>query len=129
MLAAAIMAVISVIIYRLAVEKAIALNYSDDPTSTIGINAPIISSVTGALLNVVSMLILEFIYEKIAVVMTNWENHQKESTYQNALVFKMFLFNFVNLYSSVFYVAFFKGKFVGYPGHYNLLFGFQQESW
>lgn len=28
----------------------------------------------------------------------------------------MFLFQFVNYYSSCFYIAFFKGKAVGYPG-------------
>lgn len=36
---------------------------------------------------------------------------------------KMFLFQFVNYYSSCFYVAFFKGKFVGYPGDYSYMFG------
>lgn len=36
---------------------------------------------------------------------------------------KMFLFQFVNYYSSCFYVAFFKGKFVGYPGNYTYMFG------
>lgn len=36
---------------------------------------------------------------------------------------KMFLFQFVNYYSSCFYVAFFKGKFVGYPGEYMYMFG------
>lgn len=35
----------------------------------------------------------------------------------------MFLFQFVNYYSSCFYVAFFKGKFVGYPGNYAYMFG------
>lgn len=35
----------------------------------------------------------------------------------------MFLFQFVNYYSSCFYVAFFKGKFVGYPGSYTYMFG------
>lgn len=35
----------------------------------------------------------------------------------------MFLFQFVNYYSSCFYVAFFKGKFVGYPGDYAYMFG------
>lgn len=34
----------------------------------------------------------------------------------------MFLFQFVNYYSSCFYVAFFKGKFVGYPGKYAYMF-------
>lgn len=35
----------------------------------------------------------------------------------------MFLFQFVNYYSSCFYVAFFKGKFVRYPGNYIYMFG------
>lgn len=35
----------------------------------------------------------------------------------------MYLFQFVNYYSSCFYVAFFKGKFVGYPGKYTYMFG------
>lgn len=43
--------------------------------------------------------------------------------YENKLVVKMFLFQFVNYYSSCFYVAFFKGKFVGYPGNYAYMFG------
>ncbi|KAG5196263.1 hypothetical protein JEQ12_010949 [Ovis aries] len=43
--------------------------------------------------------------------------------YESSLTLKMFLFQFVNYYSSCFYVAFFKGKFVGYPGKYTYLFG------
>lgn len=43
--------------------------------------------------------------------------------YENKLTVKMFLFQFVNYYSSCFYVAFFKGKFVGYPGDYAYMFG------
>lgn len=43
--------------------------------------------------------------------------------YENKLTVKMFLFQFVNYYSSCFYVAFFKGKFVGYPGKYVYMFG------
>ena len=30
---------------------------------------------------------------------------------------------FINFYSSIFYIAFFKGRFVGYPGRYNYIFG------
>ncbi|MBN3315655.1 ANO5 protein, partial [Atractosteus spatula] len=42
--------------------------------------------------------------------------------YENRLTMKMFLFQFVNYFSSCFYVAFFKGKFVGYPGKYIYMF-------
>ena len=31
----------------------------------------------------------------------------------------MYLLQFVNHYASIFYITFFKGKFIGYPGKYN----------
>ncbi|KAF0030986.1 hypothetical protein F2P81_017717 [Scophthalmus maximus] len=37
-------------------------------------------------------------------------------------------FSFVNFYSSPVYIAFFKGRFVGYPGNYNTLFGVRNED-
>ena len=38
-----------------------------------------------------------------------------KTEYENSLTLKMFLFQFVNYYSSCFYIAFAKGKVVGYP--------------
>ena len=46
--------------------------------------------------------------------------------YENKLTMKMFFFQFVNYYSSCFYVAFFKGKFVGHPGDYTYMFGWSK---
>lgn len=46
-----------------------------------------------------------------------------QTDYENSLTMKMFLFQFVNYYSSCFYIAFFKGKFVGYPGDPVYLLG------
>lgn len=40
----------------------------------------------------------------------------------------MYLLQFVNHYASIFYIAFFKGKFIGYPGDYNRFFGYRQEE-
>ncbi|KAB0399937.1 hypothetical protein E2I00_014804 [Balaenoptera physalus] len=45
-----------------------------------------------------------------------------ESEWENSFALKMFLFQFVNLNSSIFYIAFFLGRFVGHPGKYNKLF-------
>lgn len=42
--------------------------------------------------------------------------HKTQTDFDNHLTFKVFVFQFVNYYSSIFYVAFIKGKFVGYPG-------------
>lgn len=46
-----------------------------------------------------------------------------KTDYENSLTLKMFLFQFVNYYSSCFYIAFFKGKAVGFPGDPVYLMG------
>lgn len=38
------------------------------------------------------------------------ENHRTDSDYEDSLTVKMYLFQFVNFYASVFYIAFFKGR-------------------
>jgi anoctamin-7 len=40
------------------------------------------------------------------------EFHRTDSMYEDALTIKMYLFQFVNYYSSIFYIAFFKGRLV-----------------
>ena len=54
--------------------------------------------------------------------------HKTQTEFENYLTFKIFIFQFVNYYSSIFYIAFIKGKFVGYPGHYSKLFGYRKED-
>ncbi|CAG9311961.1 unnamed protein product [Blepharisma stoltei] len=63
--------------------------------------------------NAIQIKILNIIYKKIAVVLTDWENYETESEYQNALTIKLFAFQFVNSYSSLFYIAYFKGRYEG----------------
>ena len=38
--------------------------------------------------------------------------HRTQTDYENSFTFKVFIFQFVNYYSSIFYIAFFKGKWV-----------------
>ena len=38
------------------------------------------------------------------------ETHRTETEYEDSFTFKMFMFQFVNFYGSIFYVAFFKGQ-------------------
>ena len=51
-----------------------------------------------------------------------------QTDYDNALTLKSYLFQFVNFYSSIFYLAFFKGRLTGRPSNYNRLFGYRQEE-
>lgn len=51
------------------------------------------------------------------------EMHRTQSDFDDNLTFKVFIFQFINFYSSILYIAFFKGKFVGYPGAYKNIVG------
>ena len=48
------------------------------------------------------------VYEKLAYILTNWENHRTQTAYDDALIIKLFAFQFVNNYASLIYIAFFK---------------------
>ena len=58
------------------------------------------------------ILILGRVYARLAVKLTDMEYHRTDSQYEDALTIKMYLFQFVNFYASVIYVAFFKGKLI-----------------
>uniref|UniRef100_A0A671UEA9 Anoctamin n=1 Tax=Sparus aurata TaxID=8175 RepID=A0A671UEA9_SPAAU len=72
------------------------------------------TSVTASLISFVVIMILNILYERLPRTKTD---------YENSLTLKMFLFQFVNYYSSCFYIAFAKGKAVGYPGDPVYLLG------
>jgi len=40
--------------------------------------------------------------------LNDWENYRTQSEYENSLIVKLFLFNFVNSYTTLFYIAFVK---------------------
>ncbi|KAG7468367.1 hypothetical protein MATL_G00142180 [Megalops atlanticus] len=117
-----------VIAYRLAVYAAFASIMKDSSTSKLQLVGSLITpqlatSVTASCINFVIIMILNFLYERVAIWVTDMEIPKTHLEYENKLTMKMFLFQFVNYYSSCFYVAFFKGKFVGRPGDYHYMFG------
>lgn len=48
--------------------------------------------------------------------MTNMENPRTHTEYEDSFTFKIFFFEFMNYYSSLIYIAFFKGRFYEHPG-------------
>ncbi|XP_020494410.2 anoctamin-6 [Labrus bergylta] len=74
------------------------------------------TAITASLISFVVIIILNILYERVAIWITDFELPRTKTDYENSLTLKMFLFQFVNYYSSCFYIAFAKGKAVGYPG-------------
>ncbi|BFZ09443.1 hypothetical protein BsWGS_12480 [Bradybaena similaris] len=124
MLCVVIAAVFGVIVYRLTVS---ALLYSVNQ-ATIREQGGIITSVTASLINLICIIILGKVYQIIAEVLTNFETHRTLTEWEDSFTLKMFLFQFVNHFSSLFYIAFFKGKLIGRPGNYNHSVGRRQEE-
>ena len=54
------------------------------------------------------ILILGALFDEFAVKLNDSENHRTETDYEDSLVIKTFLFNFINAYTCLFYIAFFK---------------------
>ncbi|KAM8967077.1 LOW QUALITY PROTEIN: anoctamin-10 [Pelodytes ibericus] len=79
-----------------------ALQYDQEEQSTFSSLLLYVPSIIYA----VVIEIMNRIYKYIAVYLTHWENHRLESSYQNHLVLKVLVFNIVNCFSSLFYIAF-----------------------
>lgn len=71
-------------------------------------HAKIFTSMTAALINLIIIMILTRIYHRLARWMVNMENPRTQTEYEASYTFKIFLFEFVNFYSSLIYIAFFK---------------------
>lgn len=104
--------VFSVIVYRIAVGLAIYQTDSD----FIRRNAKLATSVTAAFINLVLIIMFNFVYEKLVAWLTSLEVPRTETEYEDSFTLKMFIFQFINYYASLIYIAFFKGRFLYHPG-------------
>lgn len=84
--------------------------------------------ITTGVINLLVITILNYFYNYLAVFLTDMEFKRTQTEYDDSLALKIYLFQFVNYYSSLFYIAFVKGKFPGYPHKYNRIFGLRQEE-
>nr|XP_014352836.1 PREDICTED: anoctamin-6 [Latimeria chalumnae] len=115
-----IASVVAIIVYRLSVffafSSSLPRNVKEFEPIKDYLTPQMATSVTASIISVIIIIILNMLYVKVAIMITDFELPRTQSEYENSLTLKMFLFQFVNYYSSCFYIAFFKGKVVGYPG-------------
>ncbi|XP_072448833.1 anoctamin-3 isoform X4 [Chiloscyllium punctatum] len=111
-------AVFGVVVYRLVTMEI----FSTFQWDFVKKHWQFVTAGTGVCINFIIIMSLNVVYEKVAYLLTNWEHPRTESEWENSFALKMFLFQFVNLNSSIFYIAFFLGRFAGRPGAYTKLF-------
>ena len=61
-----------------------------------------------SIVNAIQILIFNVIYSKLVIILTNLENHKTQNQYEDSLVIKTFVFQFVNSFNSLVYIAFIK---------------------
>jgi len=114
--------VMSVIVYRASIRGAMRIKRDGTRVIEYGFlqkYSSIITASTAAALNLICILVLNQIYSRIAYYLTELEMPRTQTEFDNSRTLKMFLLQFVNYYSSIFYIAFFKGRFIGHPGEFN----------
>uniref|UniRef100_A0A452IKU3 Anoctamin n=1 Tax=Gopherus agassizii TaxID=38772 RepID=A0A452IKU3_9SAUR len=117
--------VFGVIIYRISTAAALALSSTPSGRSSVRVTV----TATAVIINLVVIIILDEVYGCIARWLTQIEVPKTDKNFEERLIFKAFLLKFVNAYTPIFYVAFFKGRFVGRPGDYVYIFhSFRMEE-
>lgn len=61
-----------------------------------------------SIVNAVQIQVMNMIYGSIAIALNNFENHRTDTEYEDALISKTFIFQFINSFSPMFYIAFVK---------------------
>ncbi|XP_073476055.1 anoctamin-6 isoform X2 [Aquarana catesbeiana] len=122
-----VVSVVGIIVYRLSVflvfSATLPRNISGKEAIQKYLTPQAATTITASIISFIIIMLLNILYEKVAIMITDFELPRTKTDYENSLTTKMFLFQFVNYYSSCFYIAFFKGKFVGYPGDPVYWFG------
>uniref|UniRef100_A0A671VIY5 Anoctamin n=1 Tax=Sparus aurata TaxID=8175 RepID=A0A671VIY5_SPAAU len=113
MILVVIAAVFGIVIYRVITVS----TFAAFGWALIRNNSQVATTGTAVCINFCVIMLLN-LYEKVALLLTNLEQPRTESEWENSFTLKMFLFQFVNLNSSTFYIAFFLGRFTGRPGAY-----------
>ncbi|XP_031841577.2 anoctamin 1 isoform X1 [Nomia melanderi] len=124
LIAIAMAAVLGVVLYRMSVLTALSV-YGHPMVTSYAI---LFTTATAASINLCCIIVFNWVYVWLAEYLTEIELLRTQTEFDDSLTLKIYLLEFVNYYASIFYIAFFKGKFVGYPGKYNRFFDYRQEE-
>ena len=97
LIALVIIGTISIYALKLAVRQGATLvNHADLHQGRelfgVPIDSSLVALVIASILNTLFITMMNAIYRKLGIVLTNWENHRTESEYEDYLIHKNFLF-------------------------------------
>ncbi|XP_057696012.1 anoctamin-1a isoform X1 [Corythoichthys intestinalis] len=111
--------VFGVVLYRITIKTALEINTS----AGAGYNVRAIVKTTAAIINLIVIIILDEIYGAVARWLTKLEVPKTDKSFEERLIIKTFILKFVNAFTPIVYLAFFRGRLVGRPGKYLYIAG------
>lgn len=111
--------VFGVVLYRVSIMTA--LHMSSTPTFRTNIRATV--KTTGAVINLIIIIIMDEVYGAIARWLTIMEVPKTDKSFEERLIFKTFILKFANAFTPIVYLAFFRGRLIGRPGKYIYVLG------
>lgn len=66
----------------------------------------ILAQTSASVINSLLIEVMNYIYSFLAYALTEWENFRTETSFENSIITKIFIFQFINSYASFFYLAF-----------------------
>lgn len=119
-------AVFAIIVYRLAIKAVFAVTIDLSSVQDVDVigqfaTPQMLTTITASCLSLIVIMLLNKVYEYVAIWLTNLELPRTQIEFEDSFTFKMFCFQFVNYYSYLFYVAFFKTTIAGSPSSYTYL--------
>ncbi|EDV98603.1 anoctamin-1 isoform X2 [Drosophila grimshawi] len=124
LIASAFVALVAVVVYRMSLVATLNNDRSGMTTS----KAIVVATSAAAFVNLCLLYVLNYLYSHLAEYLTELEMWRTQTQFDDSLTLKIYLLQFVNYYASIFYIAFFKGKYIGHPGQYIKVFQYRQEE-
>ena len=106
------------------------INAIGDSSLAEVVTPSVVISCTASGISLIVIILLNTIYQLAAVKLTEIELPRTQQEFDDSYSLKVFCFQFVNYYSTLFYIAFFKDTLTGYPGKPNeIIIGDGRYRW
>ena len=93
---------VALIIYRVAMTAVF---------HGLRLRAPsLLASISSAVLNLIFITLLNVLYRHVALWLNEYECWRSQSQFNKQYTIKIYVLQFVNYYTAIFYMAFFKGR-------------------
>ena len=118
LLACALIVNLAVLMFLLVMSVSLQYNGGEGHEQHPTLNSTSANAAAG-MLNAVAVSVMNGVYSRVAVWLTDIENHRTASEHEDALLRKKSLFHFLNEYSSLIYIAYLKAVFDLQTHNYN----------